>query len=158
MSNFEAALARARQRAESEFLTVTREFYGETFKFNFKPRATPGGVEIIGRLGEQADLAAIVAGNVDAAKLDVLLTAVTEFLDEQATDDTSDHIAELMRAGVIGIRELLDIQREVIESVAGRPTTSAPSSPEGSSTPGPSSTDGALSTESMPPPSPSTVS
>lgn len=157
-SSFQAALARAQQRAASDHIVITREVYGETFEFRFKPRPTDTGVEIIGRLGRQHDLTKLTASTVDAAALDDLMKAVTELLSAQAADETDAEIAELMRAGVIGIRELLDIQRELMEKIAGRPTMSSSPSPKDSSTPGPTSTDGVPPAPSTPLPSPSTDS
>ena len=150
-SNFQAALARAKARADDDVTVVTRTYYDEDFTFTFRPRATPYAVEIIGRLTEQADLTSNT-DDMDAAKLDRLMKTVTEFLDAQAAGDTSERIADLMRAEVVGIAELFDLQRAVIEVVAGRPIMSASSSPTGSSEDGTPSTDGALPAPSIPSP------
>ena len=148
--SFQSALDRAKARAANDYYEVRRTFYDEEFVLTFAPRATPDAIEIIGKLGSQDEIAALAAGSIDAKALDDLMKAIAEFLDAQATGDTAEMIAALMRERVIGIAELLEIQREVIERVAGRPTTSAPSSSDGSSTAGASSTDGALPAPSTP--------
>lgn len=152
--NFQAALARARSRAEDDVVKITRVFYDEEFTFSFKPRATPDAIEIVGQLAEQTSQ--IDLANADARTLDMILKSITKFLDSQAAGDTSERIAELMRDGpqgeraLIGVEELFDLQRAVVEAVAGRPTTSASSSPAGSSEDGKPSTDGALPETSTP--------
>lgn len=143
--NFQAALARAKARAEEDVVAITLTFYDEPFTFTFKPRATPDAIEIIGRLTEQTTVMTGKEGDtLDATILDTMLKLVTEFLDAQAAGDTSEQVAALMHSGIVGISELFDLQRAVVEAVAGRPTMSASSSPIGSSEGGKPSTDGAL--------------
>lgn len=144
-ASFQAALARAKAAADADVFVVTRTYYGAELEFSFRPRATPDAIEIIGKLTEQsATIQKAADGDIDASALDSLMKIVTEFLDAQAVGDTAQRIAECIHANVIGVAELFDIQRAVIEQVAGRPTMSASSSPSGPSQAGQPSTDGAL--------------
>lgn len=124
MSNpdpFKAALARAQAAAAEAAVETTIEVYGETFTLRWRPTATPDAISAIGHIQRLSKAAG------DDLPADETMKAITDFLDAQALPETAEHLAELLHAGLVGIPELIAIQRDVVELVSGRPTTSSSS-------------------------------
>lgn len=146
----QAAIDRAQARVEASALRLTRTYFDEEFTFLFLPTLNQDALSIVTTVqrlssNSEPDL---------TAQLDALL----DFMDVMAMQDTSALIAQLGRAGIMTINDLVDLQMAVVGSVAGRPTTRSSSAPTGSSPSGESSTAGAPTEDSTQQPSLSTGS
>lgn len=125
------AVARAKQRVSESANVIEREYFGETFEFRFLPTISQPALEIVSRVQELGD-----SDRTLADRLHLLLG----FMDAMATDETAELIAELARAGVMTINDLVEVQQEIVTLVSARPTTRSSSSEPGSQSPGPTST------------------
>ena len=122
------AFDRAKNRVAESALEFDRTYFGEPFKFKFLPTMSQPAMEVVAR----------VQGLAQAQEnMTVLFTAITDFMDLMAMDDTGELIGELGRAGIMTVRDLIELQQAVVQAVAARPTERSSSSGTGSSPTGP---------------------
>jgi len=136
-----AAIARARTTKDETAATLTRTYYGEEFEFRFDQTFPASAIEVIGRMQDMS------ASTNPSAQL----SAAVEVLDLMATKDTQQLIANLMKEGLIGMTQLIELLQAVIALASGRPFEKSPSSDLELTQDGDSSTDGVEATESTPP-------
>jgi hypothetical protein len=129
---------------------LIREYEGVEFEFLFQSAMTIPAYQIVAKVQRLAQ-----HKNPDIMhQLDLLM----EFMDLMAYPDTAVMIGQLMLSGGINVNEVADIQEAVVKAIAARPTMRSSSSAAGLPTSGETSTASVPPVESMPPPSPSTVS
>ena len=133
-----AAIARARSTKDGTASTLTRTYYGEEFELSFDQTFPAAAIEVIGRMQDMS-----ASSNPSAQ-----LSAAVEVLDLMATKDTQQLIADLMREGLIGMTQLIELLQAVIALASGRPFESSPSSDLELPQDGTSSTDGVEAVES----------
>jgi hypothetical protein len=136
------AIDRARARVAEQSIHIELVLFDELFEFEFKPTMTQPALDIVARVQEMA--------SSSNATVSDQLRAVMDFMDAMATDSTAELIAQLAHDGIMTINDLVNLQMQVVEQVAGRPTTRSSSSAGGSPESGESSTASAPALASTP--------
>lgn len=139
----QAAIDRAAAKAlDPEFvITVEREFFEQAFEFKFRSKVPTEAMTVVGHFQQMAKTATGEGGQQD---IETTMDLVVQFLDAMATPETGALIGALMRQKIVGLPDLVSLQKEVMERTTGRPFESPSSSASGSPESGQASTGGAL--------------
>jgi hypothetical protein len=139
------AIERASNRVAATSIPFVRTYQGEEFTLLFQATVNQPALRIVGHIQT------VGVGNGDLVEL---WDALVEFMDVMSAGGTGELIAELARAGIMQVGDLIELQQAVVAEVGGRPTERSSSSATGSPKDGPGLTASAPTGASTPGASP----